>query len=161
MKKLICLLLVVLLLCGCSKNKDEVKTPVDFYYINAEIHYDSPAGVISAEVRDSTGYKDNLVGLLDLYLAGPSSDEFISPFPNGTVTMRAIRDETTVNIELSKAFAGLKGLDLTIACACLTRTVSELTGCSAVKIYVADTMLEGNDSITMDANEIILLDEVD
>lgn len=160
MKKAICLILVIFLLCGCGKDKSEIKTPVNFYYTNTEIHYNSLNGVLSAEVRDGTGYKENLVGLLDLYFAGPLSDEFISPFPAGTITMSIFREGAQLNVELSNEFAELEGLDLTIACACLTKTAAELTGCEVVRIYATDNALDGNPSITMSASDLLMLDEI-
>lgn len=159
MKKILCLILAAMILCGCSRNQSEIETPITFYYTNAEITYNSPAAVISPEVRDGANYKDNLIGLLDLYFAGPLSEDLRSPFPANTITMNLYRDDEAINIEVSKEFASLKGLNLTIACSCLTSTIVELTNCDVVNIYVADTLLDGNYIITMRADDLLLLDE--
>ena len=161
MKKLICLLLVAVLLCGCGKNKQNIQTPVNFYYRNAEMTYDAPDAVLSPEVREGAGYNGDLVKLLNLYLAGPLSDEFYSPFPANTTVVSAFLSDTTLTVELSAAFAELQDLDLTMACACLARTTADLTECSRIKIYVSDAKLDGNAYITLDTSDLLLVDSVD
>lgn len=160
MKKLMCMFLALLFLCGCSRNKANIQTPVNFYYPNADVSYNSPDAVLSAEVREGAGYTNDLVQLLNLYLAGPLSDEFKSPFPAGTAAMRAFLADTTLTVELSTEFAELKGLDLTIACACLTKTAIALTGCNRTRIYVSDAKLDGNSYIILDAGDLLLIDNI-
>jgi len=49
-------------------------------------------------------------------------------------------------------------LDLTIACACLTATVCDMTGVQSVTIQTENRLLDGNKSITMTWENILLLD---
>lgn len=160
MKKMICLLLVLLLLCGCGNNKDNMQTPVLFYYPNTTVSYNSSDAVISAEIREGEGYTSDIVKLLNLYLSGPLSDAYKSPFPSGTTAVSAFLADSTLTVELSTEFADLKGLDLTIACACLTKTAIALTGCDSTRIYVGDEKLDGNTYINLDVNDLLLIDNI-
>lgn len=160
MKKLTCLLLALLFLCGCGRNKENIQMPVSFYYPNADISYNSDDAVLSAEIREGTEYKDDLCGLLNLYLVGPISDEFVSPFPTDTAVVSAVLADSTLTVELSESFTELKGLDLTLASACLAKTAIALTECVSVKLYVNGAKMDGNAYITLEANDLLLMDNV-
>jgi len=67
-------------------------------------------------------------------------------------------DGLTAKIVLCDEFATLKGLDLTIACACLSRTVIALTGCHEVIISAESMQLDGKNFITLSRDSYLLLD---
>ena len=95
MKKAISLFLILCILfsaIGCSK-KDEIKSPVNFYYCTDPVNYNSTTGVISAEIRDKSEYSD-LLSLLNLYIQGPVTDEFRSPFPAGVQIININTNDT-------------------------------------------------------------------
>ena len=66
--------------------------------------------------------------------------------------------ENSALVILNDATARLTGLDLTIACACLTATVCDMTGVQMVTIKAETQLLDGNKSITMQRDHLLLLD---
>lgn len=163
MKRTICLILSAVLLfglCACSQDRDNFQQPVIFYYTHPEelISFNSEEGVVSSEMREGKNYTNDLQGLLDLYLCGPVSDELRSPFPAGVNVQTMVPEGNTLQITLSPEFAKLTGLDLTIACACLSMTVLELTEYEAVRIDAADALLDESNSITMTWDSLLRLD---
>lgn len=159
MKRIFSLILSILLvisLCACRRQQASFEAPVQFYYRSASLSYNSENAVICAESREGSGYA--LIDLMDLYLQGPVSNEYQSPFPTGVTVLSMETVEDKVYIALSEPFAELNGIALTLACACLSKTVMEFTGTSAVEISVPNTTLNGSASIVMDAQNILLLD---
>ena len=51
---MICVLLCIAMLCACGRQAPEYAQPAKFFYCNKEISYNSPNGVISSEIRDTT-----------------------------------------------------------------------------------------------------------
>jgi len=156
MKRILICLAAVLLLCGCSRNEEEITDPVFFYYCNKTISYSSPEAVISHETREAYGLRSSWITLLEFYLGGPANENLYSPFPEG-VTVEAftiLNEQCTVT--LSKEFSSLSGIDLTLACSCLSKTVMELTGKSTVEIKFTDPDTGKYTSITMYKDNILL-----
>ena len=82
MKRLICLiLLVVLFLPGCDTQEEEFVEPVNFYFVKANVAYFSSDGVITKEVREAQGHRQDYVYLLKMYLRCPESGEVKRVFP--------------------------------------------------------------------------------
>ena len=161
MKRIFCLILAIciaFLLPGCKDKEEPILEPVNFYYRNADISYDSSTGLISAQVTESAGYDRNFLDILNFYLKGPIQDHFEHTFPSGTKALSLEFIGSNAQIVLSNDFARLGGIDLTIACACLSMTVMELTNSSSVTIRAESTTIGGNDSITMDKDNILLFD---
>jgi len=156
---LICVLVLIAVLCGCTKNNTDIKAPVNFFYANKEIVYNTESSVLSAEVREYAGLEENTIGLFDLYLRGPSSENLYSPFPVGSSVVNTIQSGKNLHIILNDSFATLKGLDLTIACACLSMTAMELTGCDVVEISSENALLDENQSITITRESLQLIDD--
>ena len=162
MKKLLCVILPLVLLlslASCSTSKDSIEDPVHFYYRELEMKYGTEPGVIGKEVRDAQGRRQDYSYLLSLYLKGPASYSLYSPFPANTSIKSFSLQEGNASVHLSSSFAGLTGLDLTLACACITITVCEMTGAQQVTISAADALLDGNSNITMSQEDIVLLDD--
>ena len=158
MKRWICLiLLAVLLLSGCE-TQEEFYAPVTFYYGNPNVTYFSEDGVIAREVREAIGHEDDYEYLLNLYLDGPETSEVKRVFPKNVELVRLEILGGTALVVLNDAAARLTGLDLTIACACLTATICDITGIHTVTIQAETQLLDGNKSITMNRNHILLLD---
>lgn len=164
MKKKISVLLLISLcipLWGCQPKTEPVKSPVTFYYCREEFDHGKEDSVILGEIRDQAGFEDNLTGLLDIYLQGPVSENLHSTFPYGTVVREYRVEDTTAVLTLSHQLSLAEGMDLTIACACLTKTVLELTGLDTVRIYTQTANLENNSYIQMDRNTLLLIDSTE
>ena len=160
MKRLIAFLLcicVVLPLFGCNQT-EKPKKPVNFYYRRSIINYDQDDGVISPESRESQGHEEDINYLLTEYLKGPILNKYVQVFPDGTFLVSIHYMDDAAAVVLSAHLATLTGIDLTIACACITMTIIDLTGVETVQIYAANSLLGDYQSITMDKNCILLLD---
>lgn len=161
MRKLLCILLALALalpLLGCQQEED-LESPVKFYYRQGDIQYGAADGVIAHELREAAGHEDNVPYLLSLYLKGPKSGNLNRTFPKGVTLISFEADEYSANIVLSDFFSVLTGQDLSLACACLTLTVSGLTGVHELTVRTESTLLDGNESITMNRSHIVLFDD--
>lgn len=125
MKKLICLLIALCLgLGGCSFSPSEDFIP--FYYCRVEPGYQGEEGIIAPEHRNVTGPKEDLDALLAAYFSGPTDPALELPFPKTTEIEAWSIDHGILTLELSEEFSQLSGVDLTIACACITKTFLDL-----------------------------------
>lgn len=161
MKRWTSLILILVLLSsalGCARNDPAPKVPVTFYYPAEDTVYDGKTSVIHPEIRDGAGYEDNMEGLLNLYLKGPSSEELRSPFPRRVTVSRFAVTPNIATLVLSSEFAQLGGIDLTMACVCIANTVFELTGLDRIQISSADSQLDGQASITLERDDIYWMD---
>lgn len=162
MKRMLAFLLLpalILSLLGCAGKSQKISDPVSFYYCRSELTYGAANSVILAETVDAAGHREDPRYLISQYLAGPGSDTLTRTFPEGTTLMSLTTANGTADLILSDTFAGLSGMDLTIACACLTLTVLDLTGVSAVRIRTVSELLDGAEEIIMDRNCLLLLDD--
>ena len=160
MKRLFAVLLCIctfLSLLGCSQ-KEEIQKPVTFYYRRANITYEGSDGVVSTEQRESAGHEKDIPYLLGEYLDGPRSSELAQTFPDGMFVVSIQYADNMAKIIFSFHLAELRGIDLTVACACITMTVIELTGVDSVQISAAGALLDDYQSITMDRSCLFLLD---
>ena len=157
MKKLLCAVLpLLLLLCGCQ-SEPKLKQPVRFHYPNAQISYGTETGLIGSEQRE--GSDMDTAQLLNVYLQGPSDLELTNPFPKGTSLISLSQQGTTLTLTLSNRYADLSGIDLSLANACLAKTAMELTGAREVVIRCESKPLDGDDSVRLTADTLILYDE--
>lgn len=163
MKRILPLLLIasfLLCLCGCTQQQPEPKDGSRFYYPRVSPTFGSADSVITYEVRDPDIPKNDYVNQLTLYFLGPQSEELKNVFPSGVSAVSVNVGQNMVFVVLSDLFAQLSGLELTLACACLTLTLSGLTGVETVQIKAQTLALDGNNVITMNASELLLLDSL-
>lgn len=154
MKKVIVwALLLGLLFSGCASETPALQAPVSFYYCRS-----GSVDGIGWEVREGAGLADDPAALLDLYLAGPADSSLISPFPAGVRLEQVSVSDDTLIVTLSPEFAQLQGIDLTVACACLTLTALECSDCTAVRIGSSGEKLNGNNWIRMTRESLMLTD---
>ena len=135
MKKLISFLLagfLVLSLSGCVKGPKD--SQVAFYYRRAEFDYGTPDGIMARELHDVSGHTDDLRYLLALYLQGPSDQELVLPFPDGTILVDMLQEESTVTVTLFSPSTQLSDIDLNIACVCLAETCFAISDAQQVHI---------------------------
>jgi len=161
MKHFFCVILI-LFLCipalGCQSDTKRIDTPANFYYRRSEIGYWSENGVIQAETRDISGVEQAPEKILSLYLDGPVSEEYRQIFP-GSLTLISMQiTDTTATLHLSDSLHQLSGVDLSIACACLSMTVMDLTGTETVLIQTDSPFPDGSNTKTFDRSCMILID---
>lgn len=160
MKKILALLLcaaLMLPLFGCGGQ--ELVSPGNFYYCRSDIAYGEENGLIAAEQRELAGISDDLDLLLEAYFSGPESGDLESPFPrDARVLSWQIEDETLV-MTMNDSFGAMSGVELSVACACITRTFLELAPVTAVRFQVSDGLLNGEKSITMSKENVKLYDD--
>jgi len=84
------------------------------------------------------GEGSSIPGLLSALLAGPPAEEYglSAVAPAGTRVLSWSLEDRVANVELSAAYAGLVGVDLTLADYCVTLTLTQLEGVDGVRITV-------------------------
>ena len=162
MKKLLSVIIPLVLsfsLISCVSSKEDIQEPVHFYYGQLEMNYGNQPEVINKEVRDAKDRRQDYSHLLSLYFKGPESYSLYNPFPRNLSLLSFSLQDGTAAVHLSASFATLTGLDLSLACACLTMTVCEMTGAQQVTVSAADSLLDGNPQITLSPEDVLLLDD--
>lgn len=161
MKKLICIFLslsLLLIFCSCKRQEQNIIKPVNFYYRTVPVAYGTGASIIKAEVREFTGYSNDYAYLIEQYLNGPRQYSIISPFPAGTTLEEFSLSGSKAQILLSPHMSVLSGSELMVACACLSKTVIELTGINAVQISIENGLINNQKSITVTADSFAYWD---
>lgn len=161
MKRLISMFLIVALcFCfpACSQEAAKIQTPVNFYFRRAELTFGGDTGVICAQQAESEGHEDDLSWLLRSYFETVPDEGLTSPFPIGTTLISITIDERNADVILSDILGLKQGMDLTIACACITMTVLDLTDVETVTIRTHGAKLGGAEQIVMDRSCLLLID---
>ena len=161
MKKMICILLVLALmlpLAACSEKQEPVQKPVTFYYCRTTPVYGVEDGLIVGETRESAEYEGNLLGLLNRYISGPLASDMIRPFPFAARIIACIVSEGSIFLEVSDTFTVLQGVDLSLALACLTKTIYEITGIGTIHMKAQTAKFDGIEVVTMRIEDIFLYD---
>lgn len=162
MKRLFCLMIAVILflLPACTETVGEAEN-ITFYYIHNDIEFGSESGVITPTVVQIKNKTKDYRQLLDRYFNGPTNYDCVSPFPAG-ITLEDLQiDNNKVQLLLSPHMSVLSGVDFTIACACLTRTVIEMTGVQYVQIQIENNLIYGQDSVTFNLSSFSYWDNAD
>lgn len=154
------LALLAFLTCGCTKtpNEPDIKDPVQFYYKVSGERYGSTDSAIDHELYDAQGHVTDYSKILEVYLQGPKTAGLVAPFPKATKLRSARLDGDTLRIELSDDFGVLSGIDLTMACSCITMTCLQFPGVKTVSIRSQRTLLDGRPAITM-AEDLLILED--
>ena len=151
---LLFLLCTCILLVGCNP---QTGSNTNFYYLS-QASYDSPQGNIGHELckdkADPLAYNE----LLNSYLSGPRSNDFTNPFPAETQLISITLEQETATIVLSDHVAELTGIDLTLACTCISLTVKDMTGCANVQIRAQNKLLDNHQFISINTNSIQISD---
>ena len=157
MKKLLCLLIALALLTGCSPQepgRNEVKA--DFYYESEEDNYFSPLGILGCEQRTLQQSQNSLEGLLELYLRGPVSPELT--FPENLRFVRAEYAQQAITLVFEDSLAELTDLRLQLVCACIARTVSEFGGYETVYFRTEHLPLADQEYLCVIPEKLVLED---
>lgn len=146
-KKLLPLLLAVLLLCtACTMPAAQTQEPTEGEYgvyflrsaLTAENGLQIPAesAYLDREFHALTQEEQTVEGLTELLLAGPEGEGLVSPFPAGTRIRSWRQEEGRVTLDLSEAYSGLTGVELTLADGCIVLTLCQLPEVEEVYITV-------------------------
>lgn len=159
MKKQIALFLIFVLLLpisGC-KNETVYQKPVTFYYQATELSYDAACTVVESETREGASY-GTTEEVLAALLAGPSNPGLKNPFPENTQVLSLVQERDTLYLTFSDELALLSGFQLVLACCCITLTCLDITDATQVCITVENGLLNGEKTITMNRDCLILID---
>ena len=155
MKKITALLLILstLFLLGCQSAEPN---GVTFYYSRQpdQFQYFQEDGVISSEIRDLAGHRNDLRYMVGLYLAGPMEEGLSLPFPKTVRMINVTESNNKITVELSGHTNILNDSEFTLGCTCLALTCMDFTSCSEV------TVTSGARTLTLDKDSILLFDSL-
>lgn len=163
MKKQLVLILVTTLLlslCACNTVSNNMRFPVKFYYCTDSISYGTPNGVITSEVRDCFPYADDTLALINLYFDGPKTSNCTSPYPSNVRATKLFFSDDVARIYLNDRFSDISGINFTMACACLAKTLMDFYACNTVEINYARAFNDGSTSVTITKDSMLFLDTV-
>ena len=138
MKKMICILLVLILLVlpGCvNPSEDAYKRPAYFYYPRNDILLDGKDGVITYELREAAHIASRKE-LLKYYFEGPDSSALYSPFPEESSVLECTFFGNTLYVSLSHHFDELTGMPFTIATTCIAMTLFASTNYTVIEFEI-------------------------
>lgn len=159
MKRIISLILIVCLLIpltGCGWNASQF--PVTFYYRRTETAYGTDSGIIAPELRDIRS-EGHLGSVLSVYLKGPISKDLESPFPRDTEILFWSLQHNTLRITMNETFGDMSGVELTIACACLAKTIFGMSEVDQIQIQAENTTLGGEPILSFSRTNVSLYDD--
>ena len=139
MRRLIAPLLALLLLAACAV-EPEAPSPDDYeLYYAVQLGASAGGDAIRADtlrVEDSAALDtvDLAERLLTALLEEPEDTALRSPFPSGTSLQKLSVAGGRATVDLSEPYAKLSGIELSIADACVTLTLTQLDGIYAVRI---------------------------
>ena len=153
-------LLTILALAGCTQPVPEEGTQVHFYYITNNLNFGSEEPLL-IRVNRNVSWEDNTPeSIIRLYLNGPTSYDCVSPFPGGTELVEMYVESNRVSLVLSPHIGTLSPVDQTIAYACLTKTVIELTGVSTVQLRLENSLINGEETASFQADSFDYFDSM-
>ena len=147
-------LLLSMAACGTVQKSG---TAVQFYYQMDRIANGTETGVIAAESRYFTNI-DVIEDIIAIYLAGPEAETLQSPFPADLTLQSMTLTSTSLDLVFSDHIAQKSGIDLTIACACIQKTIKNLTGIDTINIYAENEKINNQDVITLRSSSLLMVD---
>jgi spore germination protein GerM len=143
MRRLFSLLILLLLLCGCTQPQDNT---CRFYYLRTAetIRYGQKDALVAPITRSISDQEADLDYLLQLYLDGPTEEGYFSPIPKGTYLLSTVQEADRLTLVFSREFSALDNMGLTLAGACLAATCHDLTGVQRITVRSGDSSFEFN-----------------
>ncbi len=144
--------LVLLLLCGCSR--DEKETEYEVYYKNTagtSIYAESYSP--AAETFD-----DLMTELLTQFAENPESSAYVSALPESVQILGYKRGIDALRIDFSEDYYDLDNIDEVLLRAALVKTIAQIPGVSQIMITVDSEQLldaEGKPVPAMDEDSFI------
>ncbi len=155
---LILCLALLLTACGDRNSTEGMQSPYTYYYRTAQVGYDGEDGVIRGEIREIAGHEKDMTWILKDYFKGPHSEDLVSPFPKDLAVLEYQVKEGTVFLTLSEAFSNLSGVELSVAGACIAKTVFGQEDVNSVSILTEGGLLDGKLSLTLSREGLLLAD---
>lgn len=161
MKRLLMIALCVVIvfsMCSCMKRNVEIHEPVNFYYCNVDVSYNTSDGVICPEIHDAERFSGDLFILMTEYIKGPETDLLSSPLPVGTQLVSVEKMNDIAHVTFNKSFASLSGIHLSTACSCVLMTLNDYAGITQVNIQAENAQLDNKDVLIMTMSDLVLMD---
>lgn len=128
--RLLCAALGLALACGCAPAATAEKEGLKLWF--------PTQGRQLTAALDSCPYEGEatIPAMLDALLAGPPAEEvgLAGAIPKGTRVLSWSLEQRVAHVELSAAYAGLVGVELTMADYCITLTLAQLPGVDGVRV---------------------------
>lgn len=150
----------LLSLCGCGGKNVSYSNPIDFYFLDAEEQFGAQTGALAQETVDLLTNDVQIQQILDRYLKGPTEDGLRSPFPAGLKAEVESLQDGELDIRLSSEFDALSGVSLTLAAACLTMTLTQISGVDSVMLETGSGVLSQQANEAYSARRFLFYDEL-
>ena len=162
MRKILAILLLLALLCGCGAQTIPTgENQLTFYYRRAdgasEESYGSETGAL-AEKKVTLGGDLSVEEVLAAYLPAPEDEGLVSLFPDGTACTGTKLQKGILTLEMNEVYATLTGYARTMAAAGLTMTLTQLGTVDAVQIRTPSGALLGRASTRWTRESFLLQD---
>ena len=141
MKRIAIMLLCLTFLFGCSAKRN-MQEPVSVYYCASQVSYGSADGFIVSEKHEFYNRHNELKKFINEYLNGPNSPKLVSPFPTGASVLELTERDSTIILMLNLPFLQMTPSELTLAYACISMTLFEITDFQSVHLYIWGTDYE-------------------
>ncbi len=135
--RVLALALAAALVCAaCGGRGEQAQGPEGDRLYFLQVDQGLEGATVVFEERPDAQDQTTAAGLARLLLSGPEGEGLTSPFPRGT-TLRSCRMEDGVAlVDLSEAYGGLSGVDLSLADGCMVLTLCQLEEVEAVYLTV-------------------------
>jgi germination protein M len=161
MKRLLALLVAALLLAACAAEPEQPAADGYAIYYAAVLGADAGGDAIRSDTlvvpggaeQDTAALAETLVRAL---LREPDDAALRSPFPGGTSLQKLSVARGRALVDLSPQYERLSGIDLSIADACLTLTLTQIDGIYAVRITVDGRELPYRETQLLTAADALL-----
>ena len=160
MKKVLCLLLALpffICLSGCEETAD---VSVSYYYVHKDVDYGSQMPLLVEVKHQTSSNPQNYQSIINDYFAEPSSNDLASPFPQETQLKSFEISNEHLSVTLSHHIKELSHSRQTIAFACLTKTLTSLTGINSIEIIIDDQNFEDQQIFTFSNDSFLYADSV-
>ena len=136
MNRVLTILLILCILFSCASCAQDKDAHSSFFYLRTTetIRYGASDALVCPVTIPQTS-SDSLAELLELYLNGPTAENFHSPIPAGTTLLGLSTEDKLLTLELSPEFSTLDGIRLSLAGACLSATCKSLAGYESIRVH--------------------------
>jgi germination protein M len=153
------LLALALLLAGCGGGKSEGVHMI--YYLSILGEAGGTDALFPVKVDAEAESDEALAAVLLEQMKTASGEDYESPLTLGTEVLSVTVEEGLATVDLSRPYAALSGVDLTLSDACITLTLCQLPSVDRVSVLVEGRELPYRDRQVMSAMDVILSQEDD